>query len=292
MKAVVLGSTGMLGQALIKEGRERGCNIVGVARGNADINIDVTNDSLLRELISTERPDVLINTVSIVSLVLCEEKPSYAYMVNSRPASILGDICHEKDVYYVHISTDHYFTGDKEKPHDEASPIKILNEYARTKYAGERFALLNADALVIRTNIVGFRGIKDQPTFVEWVIQSLEKKVPLTLFDDFFTSSIHVKQFSSTLFDIINKQSKGVLNLASRDVCSKKVFIEAVAARMGYSIFHAKTGSVLNMSGVPRAESLGLDINKAEAILGYRLPSMMEVVDSLISEYKEIGHEV
>lgn len=288
MKVLVLGSTGMLGQALLKAGRERGCNIVGIARGNADINIDVTNDSLLREIISTERQDVLINTVSLVSLALCEEKPSYAYMVNSRPASILGDICHEKGVYYVHISTDHFFTGDKEKLHDEDSPVSILNEYARTKYAGECFALLNPDALVIRTNIVGFRGRNEQPTFVEWIIKSAMEDAPITLFDDYFTSSISVTQFASALFDVVNKKPSGIVNLACREAIRKKDFIEAIVQQLGLRLTKAKTCSVAVFKDFRRAESLGLDVRKVESILGYNLPDFKQVIARLIADYNEV----
>ncbi|MFZ3138506.1 MAG: SDR family oxidoreductase [Thermodesulfovibrionales bacterium] len=288
MKIIIFGSTGMLGQALLKETQNRNYSAIGIARKNADICADIMNDSVLRKILSTTKPDVVINTVAVVNLDECENNAAYAYLVNARPASILSDMCNRIDAYYVHISTDHYFTGDKDKKHDETYPVKIVNEYARTKYAGEFFALLNPQALVVRTNIVGFRNLKDHPTFLEWVIESLKKDIPITLFEDYFTSSINVTQVSTHLFDLINKRACGVVNLASREVKSKKDFIEAIAHRLNIHLSRIEIGSVFNLHGVPRAESLGLDVTKAENILGYRLPTFEQVISSIIKDYSNL----
>jgi len=289
MKIVILGSTGMLGQTLLKKARDVNYNPIGIARKNADICIDITNDSSLKEILLEIKPEIIINTVAIVNLDECEKNPSYAYLVNSRPASILSDLCNKIAAYYVHISTDHYFTGDKDKKHDETHPVKILNEYARTKYAGEIYALLNPDALVIRTNIVGFRSRENQPTFLEWVIKSLKNHLPITLFNDYYTSSIDVTQFSTYLFDLINKKPRGILNVAAKEVKSKKEFIEAIADKLSIHLTASETGSVFDLHGVARAESLGLDISKAESILGYSLPTFEQVISSIMKDYYESG---
>jgi hypothetical protein len=41
------------------------------------------------------------------------------------------------------------------------------------------------------------------------------------------------------------------------------------------------------MPGVWRAESIGLDVRKAENILGYRLPTQAQVTRNLVQQYKE-----
>jgi dTDP-4-dehydrorhamnose reductase len=291
MKIMIFGSTGMLGQALLTETRKRKLNAIGLARKNADICVNIEDDLALIEILSATKPDVVINTVAIVSHDECEKNPANAYLVNARPASILSDICNKIDAYYVHISTDHYFTGDKDKKHDETYPVRILNEYARTKYVGEGFTLLNAESLVVRTNIVGFRNLQNQPTFLEWVLNSIKNDLPMTLFEDYFTSSINVTQFSTYLFDLINKRPRGIVNLSCRDVSSKKEFIEAIAHRLNIHPSRIEIGSVFNLSGVHRAESLGLDVTKAENILSYPLPTFEQVISSIIEDYRKLGED-
>jgi dTDP-4-dehydrorhamnose reductase len=289
MKVLIIGSTGMLGKALLKEARSRNYNPIGIARRDADICIDISNDADLKKAVLDVSPDVLINTAANINLEECEKNPSYAYLVNARPSSILSDICFQSGIYYIYISTDHYFTGDKDKKHNENHPIKLLNEYSRSKYIGEVFTLFNLHSLVIRTNIVGFRRRDNQQTFVEWIIKSIRNSLPVTLFEDYYTSSINVTQFASCLYDLINQRPSGILNVASNEVKSKKDFIEAIAFQLGIDLSTAQTGSVFDLHGVRRAESLGLDVSKAEHILGYDLPTFKQVISSIMSDYYESG---
>ena len=38
----------------------------------------------------------------------------------------------------IHISTDHYYSGDGSKLHKESDEIKIVNTYAKTKFEAEK----------------------------------------------------------------------------------------------------------------------------------------------------------
>ncbi|MGB3908706.1 MAG: sugar nucleotide-binding protein [Methanomethylovorans sp.] len=287
MKILVIGSTGLLGQALTCEIKKRGIDVIGMARSGADIACDVADKRSLEKNIFCVEPDIIINCAAMVDLNKCEEKPEYAYMVNARPASIISNIAINKSLYFVQISTDHYYTGDGNLKHKEGEAVRLLNEYAMTKYAAEKFALICPNSLVVRTNIVGFRNKDRTPTFVEWVIHNIESNSPMTLFDDYFTSSIHVKQFSSSLLDIIEKNHTGVLNLASSEVTSKKAFITALAKKMGAELTNTTTGSLRDVGGkVVRAESNGLDVEVAENILGYKLPTLDDVITCILDEYE------
>lgn len=287
MRVLIFGVTGMLGQALQEEAKKRNIETVGIARKAADICFDISNDNMIRTTILKVCPDVVINSAAITSLAECEKDPGYAYQINSRPAALIADTCRKKNIYFIQISTDHYYAGDGNIKHNESHKICLLNEYARTKFTAEKFAMTNEQSLVIRTNIVGFRRNVIQPTFVEWVIKTLKDKTPITLYNDFYTSSIDVMQFSKSLFDIINKSPVGILNIASCDVINKETFIRKIATKLGYSLKYAKIGSVNANNSIVRAESLGLDVTQAENILGYSLPTFDKVIDNIITEYSE-----
>ncbi|MDD4273745.1 MAG: sugar nucleotide-binding protein [Desulfobacter postgatei] len=284
---LVLGSTGMLGQALLKEIKQRNNTVVGVARKKADICMDITNDKQLLEVIEEINPKIIINTVAIVDLSYCEENPSQCYLCNSRVSLILSKYCALNKKKYVYISTDHYFTGDQDRKHSEAHPVNLCNEYAMTKYIGERLSLVNDNALVVRTNIVGFRHDEKSLSFLEWAIKALENKEHMNLFDDFYTSSIDVRSFSKALCDLIDKDVNGIINLASSEVSNKKTFIETLAKQLGLSLANTNGCPMSQNTGiVKRNESLGLDVLKAEEILGYSLPTLLEVVNNLVREYR------
>ncbi|MGC7870271.1 SDR family oxidoreductase [Desulfosporosinus sp. SYSU MS00001] len=286
MKVLILGSTGMLGYALMNEAQGRKFTVYGASRSQADIILDVTNEQDLSEFVYSLKPDVIINTVAITNLVSCEIDPGLSYRVNTRPVSILAEICNKIGAFFVQVSTDHYYTGDKKQKHTTTCPVCLLNEYARTKFAAEAFALTARNSLVVRTNIVGFRRFEGPPTFIEWVLKSLYNRSEIVLFEDFYTSSIEVGQFAKALFDLIPKQPRGIINLASHEVSSKKTFIEVVARVFGYKLENPKLGSVKQLAQVQRAESLGLDVAETEALLGYNLPNLSQVVQSLKNVYE------
>ena len=286
MRYCIIGSTGLLGQALIKEGRKRGLDVVGIARTNADFDIDVTNDTEIEQFLQKNKFDVVINTVAIVNHKICDDSPEKAYIVNARPSAVIAQLSKELNFKYVYISTDGYFSGNKDRKHNENAPVEFFNEYARTKYCGERFALTNPNSLVTRTNIVGFKGA-EIPTFFEWALNAVKNQDEITLFDDYFTSSISVAQFSCILFDLINKNASGLYNVASSEVSSKKQFIEKMSEIFGLELKNAKIGSVSSLNS-KRADSLGLDVSKAEKLLGYSLPTLKEVLLKLKEEYDEL----
>ena len=285
---VVLGSTGMLGQALIKEIKNRGETVIGIARDRADVCIDITNDKNLLKSLDNIKFKIIINTVAIVNLLSCEENPSLSYMCNARVSALLSRYCELHNLKYIYISTDHYFTGKMNYKHSEESPVNLCNEYARSKYLGEVLALQNNTALVVRTNIVGFRYKENAATFIEWVIKTLEKKEKITLFNDFYTSSIDVYTFSKYLLDLAGKKLSGIINLASSEVASKQQFISALAAKLNFSLENATICSVhQNSNNIRRNESLGLDVNKVEKILNRSMPTLSEVINNLTSEYSK-----
>lgn len=288
-RILVLGDTGMLGQALMKEGRRRGLDMLGVSRHSPELAVDLGQDDALVKALEESGCNVVVNTVAITSLDACEREPLPAYRINARLSALLARETRRLGAYLVHVSTDHFFSGDGSALHDEQSPVQLLNEYARTKYAGECFALTRSGALVLRTNIVGFRGLEGAPTFVEWALASLEKRVPMTLFDDFYTSSLDVRTFSSALFDLLPAKPAGMLNLAAREVASKLQFVAGLAGKLGLAQGRCTRGSVRSLSGAPRAESLGLDVARAERLLGRPLPGLEEVLDNLVREYEERG---
>ena len=270
----------------------RGLSVAGLARHGAGHEIDATDPSALCGRLDAVRPDLVINAAAQTSLDACERDPGAAYVVNAGIVATLAEYCRTRRVGLVQISTDHYFTGDGGRLHDEACPVRLLNQYARSKYAGEAFAATCPGSLVVRTNLVGFRGWPGRPTFVEWALAALEAGDDMTLFDDFHTSSLDVESFSHALLDLVGRGASGLFNLAAREAASKSAFVLALARSLGLSADRCRIGSIKALAGAPRAESLGLDVARAEAALGRVLPDTAAVIAALARSYKEQSHAV
>ncbi|HBS47684.1 TPA: hypothetical protein DEO28_04970 [Candidatus Dependentiae bacterium] len=284
MKILVLGSSGMLGRVLVKEFKSKNWIVCGTAIDQADFVFDIRDDFKLNCLIESFYPDIIVNTVAIIDHEVCDAHPGLAYQINARPLTILTEICKKKNIFLVQISTDYYYHGNKNLKHKEDARICLLDEYARTKYAAEIFTLLYNNSLVVRTNIVGFRNDKTQPSFVEWVIDALVNKRNINIFDDVYVSSIDVSCFANVLSQLLVKKPVGIFNVASCDVFTKKDFAIGLAKKLNFDFSNFNIGSVKNLSHNVRADSLGLDVSKIEDLLKISLPTMEEVIDNILLE--------
>lgn len=286
---LLCGATGMLGQAILRQFKKEEFQIYTLARKQSDFNIDLSCESSLIEVLERVQPDIIINAAAIVDLKFCEENPATAYLVNSRPLAVLTEYAIKNNKYLIHISTDHFYKSEHNIKHDEKAQIRLVNEYARTKYLGEQYASIYKKNLIIRTNIVGFRNTPEQPTFVEWVIQTLKSKEKINLFRNVYTSSIAVSQFTYILHELLLKRANGIFNIASRDTFSKEAFIIALADRFELSLDHATSVDYKNEDNLKRAINIGLKVDKAENYLGYNMPTMTEVIEQLYFDYRGVS---
>lgn len=290
MTLLVTGDTGLLGRALVDLCRRRGLVVIGASRNSRELACDIADDASVARLLDRARPAVVVNTAALTNIDRCDADPVSAWQINARAVAFLAHRCRERDARLVQISTDHYFVGSGPERHDENAPVTLVNEYARCKYAGEAFALANADSLVVRTNFTGRRGVPGEPTLLEWLFDAAVSRRPVTLFADVFVSTIDVGAAARGILDLVDRRVVGVVNLASREVFSKKTLLERVAVAIGHPLTAVKSGGVSGLR-TRRATNLGLDVRRAEGLLNYRLPGLADVVTSLAREFQPAAGE-
>lgn len=279
-RVLVVGGNGMLGRAVAAVARASGRQCANASRTGADFGFDLRKPESWNEAFDAFRPKLVVNCAAIASIEQCARAPDLADLVNGQAPGTLALRARQAGAAFVQISTDHFFTGDGRDAHSEDRPIVLLNTYARSKRRGEIAALACEGALVLRTNVTGWRGEAERPTFVEWAHAALASRRPGKLFIDYFTSTIDAPSFAQAMFDLVERGAQGLLNLASRDVSSKYEFVRALARQMDLDAEHMSPGSVGELAE-RRADSCGLDVSRAEAMLGRRLPGLDDVAAAL-----------
>ena len=286
---LVLGASGLLGQALMHECACRGRVAVGLSRRTGVDLAALNSPQAVSQLLQPHSPGLVINAAAITDLGLCEREPTQARALHARLPGLLAAWAADSGVPWIQVSTDHYFAASHNVLHDERAPVVLLNEYARTKHAGEALALTSPQALVVRTNIVGRRGWPGQPSFAEWALQALRSRQPFAGYTDVWASSMEAGQCARALLDLSDRSARGLLNVAASQSSSKAQFITALAQALGLDA----TGLLPQLrpaGGLPRANALGLDVRRAEAILGRLLPDSAEVAQALAAVFKEEIH--
>lgn len=288
MTTIVLGASGLLGQALMRELHRRGTKAVGLSRGTG---VDLARVAQLGPVLDAHEPALVINAAANTHLDHCEREPEAAWALHARLPGLLAQWAGSTGVPWIQVSTDHYFRGEENLLHDEHAPVTLLNEYARSKHAGEAAALTSPQALVARTNIVGRRGWPGLPSFAEWAVNALRSGQPFSGYTDAWASSLEAGQCAAALLDLAGCGARGLLNVASRESISKARFIADLAQALGIDGSRMQT-QPRQRNGLARANALGLDVRKAEALLGRRLPTSHEVAAALALAFKEENHRV
>jgi dTDP-4-dehydrorhamnose reductase len=276
---LLTGSTGMLGRAIAREAFKRGIDVYGVARSEG---LDITNFPALEEIFKNVMPSLAINAAANTDIADCEADPIGAHRINAAAPGYMAELSQKYGAYFIQISTDHYYLGDGREKHREDAPVKLVNEYARSKYAGET-ASLAGGGTVVRTNIVGFRG-STRPAFADWALEAITGCKEVKVFTDYYISSIDVYSFSSILLDFALLKPEGVYNIASCEVFSKYEFFMRFAEKLGVRPV-AEAGRLALLGAVQRADSLGLDASRVERLLNRRMPTLDTVVSRLAANY-------
>ena len=280
MKIIILGSNGMLGGYLINSPFFKDDEIIAIDRSKYP-SFDFSDPVTTIQLIRSFDPDVVINCVAITSIEICEKNHNLADQVNTVTPNLIAQFCLKENIFFVHISTDHFYSGDERFAHSETDQIKLLNYYAVSKFEAEKKILQhNPGALVIRTSIIGIT--LEGRTFLDWAIRSIKENQKVTLFSDSYVSFIHCKQLALIMRLLISKKIIGLLNVPCSQVFSKAEFVLSLADAFSLSIDY-QLGNVSTLSP-PRPDSCGLSSIKLTKEMGILAPSMQEVVQSVVDE--------
>lgn len=165
MRILVLGASGMLGNAMIRvlsENRE--WEVFGTVRSlnsqryfSENIaekligGIDVDQiDTVVQALIQS-RPDVVINCVGMIKQLADADDPLQVIPINALLPHRLAKICELSGARFIHMSTDCVFLGDK-GGYVETDPSDAKDLYGKSKYLGE---VAYQNSITLRTSIIG-----------------------------------------------------------------------------------------------------------------------------------------
>lgn len=165
MRILVLGASGMLGNAMIRVLSEKGdWQVYGTIRSESSkrffqagiagqllSGVDVEqHDSLMQAFIRT-RPEVVINCVGLVKQLADAEDPLQAIPINALLPHRLARLCELSGARLLHMSTDCVFAGDK-GGYRESDPSDAKDLYGRSKFLGE---VAYPHTVTLRTSIIG-----------------------------------------------------------------------------------------------------------------------------------------
>jgi len=213
----VVGAGGMLGQDIV-----RAAGGAAVALTHADL--DVTDAAASREALSGA---TVINCAAYTDVDGAESDSATAHAVNEEGARNVAASA-ERVLY---VSTDYVFDGTKGEPYVESDIPAPLQEYGRSKLAGERAtAGANPNHLVVRSSWLFGAGGRN---FVETILRLAGERDELRVVDDQVGCPTFAGHLAEALVELATGTERGVLHAAGAGSCSWFEFAREILDRAG-----------------------------------------------------------
>jgi len=165
MKILILGASGMLGNAMVRVLSENaGWQVYGTVRAESSkrwfpehiaerllAGVDVEQQDSLMQAFVRSRPDIVINCIGLVKQLNDANDPLQAIPINALLPHRLARLCDLAGARLIHMSTDCVFSGAK-GGYRESDGADAEDLYGRSKYLGE---VSYPHAITLRTSIIG-----------------------------------------------------------------------------------------------------------------------------------------
>ena len=228
MKILIIGKTGQLGSALLKDALALGYDVLAPSKQE----LDVLNDDSFLDAMINYKPEVVINTAAFHNVPLCEVEPIKAFQSNCIAVKKMAEISNEFGAWFVSFSTDYVFSGVKQKPYLESDTPCPLQMYGLSKLAGEYGALSYNKSIIIRTcGLYGTQGATSKGgNFVDNRIKDSKQNARIEISNDQTVSPTYAGDLSKAVLQLIVHPSKesGIYHLVNEGYCTWYEFTKEI----------------------------------------------------------------
>lgn len=270
MRTLVFGGTGIVGRALVREGRSRGWPVLGLSHGQGD----VTDRARIDEICTAFRPVLIVNCAAFTQVDLCEAEPERALAVNGTAVGNLvraADVCGAR---LVHLSTDYVFDGRATAPYGEDHPTAPRSSYGRSKLEGERQALASSRSLVIRTSWIFGPGGANFVDTIAGRIRSGQKSFRVV--DDQLGAPTWAPFLARAVSDLGEWGATGLVHYQNRPAVSWFEFAREIARRLDPGVEVTPISTAEAPRPAPRPAFSVLAVDRFEKLAGRAVESWHE----------------
>jgi len=203
-KILVTGCNGQLGKTFKELAKyEKNMEFVFVSREDFDLS-DLDS---IEKYFSKIEVDVIINCAAYTNVDSAESEAVLADKINHLAVRKMAEICKEKNIFILHVSTDYVFGGTNCVPYAETDIAGPINIYGKTKLIGEKaLQEINPKGMIIRTSWVYSEFGNN---FVKSMLMLSKKRDTLNVIYDQIGAPTYAKDLAGSIINIVKAQ--GVL---------------------------------------------------------------------------------
>jgi len=194
-------------------------------------DFDITNDKQLSEAIAGG--DIVVNCAAYTDVDRAESQSQAAYRVNAQAVGQLGHLAKKMGIWVLHISTDFVFDGKSDRPYKETDVPDPINEYGKSKLAGERL-LVESGCRHCIMRIEWTYG-KAGKNFVGKLLSAAGHGGRIKVVDDQVGSPTATTQVAEAICTLVRKKPEGLYHFAGSGYVSRFEMAKFVFEKMNIS---------------------------------------------------------
>lgn len=206
MRILLTGTTGKVGGFLAQHWQPAH-EVTPLTR--AKVNLSEQDE--LAHFLQENHFDLLVNPAAVSTPEACEKDPELAHQVNVAAPATMAKVCAEKNLPFIHFSTDYVLDGSEPGFKDEQATCQPNNTYGQTKLAGEHAVLTaHPSALVTRVSwVFGSAG----EGFLEKVFRQIQEGVALEGVADKYSMPTSAAEIAHALDHLLGQNATGLFHL-------------------------------------------------------------------------------
>lgn len=282
------GLTGLVGSRLV----ELYSNDFDFHNMDLTTGVDITNRSSIEEFISSHPSDILIHFAAFTNVSAAHEqvgnKEGSCYQVNVEGTRNIANICKDKGIYLIQISTDFVFSGKENKEYTEDDPPDPIEWYGQTKAIAEKVVQDSLSNYSIIRLTYPFRANYDlKPDIIKNILKGLKNNNLPPQFADSIITPTFVDDIAHALNVFIKKKPLGIYHVVGSSHLSPYELARKVASVFGYGESLVKKGSLeeyKETTSRPYQQYLRTSNKKIKQELGINMSSIDEALEILKSQ--------
>lgn len=225
------------------------------------------------------KPDLIMNAAALVDVEVCEKQPDAAWNVNAVGSQNLALAARALSAAYLLISTDYVFDGTARDDYNEFSSPNPVNQYGKSKLAGEKLAAgIWPMTYIVRTSwLFGHRP----KNYVDRVLTAADNDGVVRMAEDQLESPTYVPHVASAVRALILTGAYGTYHATSLGACTRLEFARYVLSKAARTVPLEKLEGAVTRAARRPGRTV-LDCRLFRLVTGHELPSWQSGVDEYL----------
>ena len=283
MKALVFGRNGQVATELRRRAGTHGISVEALDRSRADL----TDPLACAAVIEQTDAAVIINAAAYTAVDKAEDEADQARLINGDSPGEMARAAAQRDLPFLHVSTDYVFDGSSDTPRSTQDPTGPLGVYGLTKLDGERqIAQAGGWYAILRTSWV-FSAHGNN--FVKTILRLAETRDQLTIVADQIGGPTPAANIADALLTIAKSGQRadgGLFHYSGGPDVSWADFAREIVAQSGLATCIVDIPTLEYQTPARRPLNSSLDCGRIEQIYGLRRPAWKAGLSDVLSEMK------